>query len=294
MKTRKSTFITFALVLISANLFAQEVADTTFHFRNKNIFVKDSLDEVRIKVSQIDSIDYVPVYEGIFTSERSLETYTVGTDFNINTPFGPLLGKDGEKPGMRTHWQGMGAGFSFMINSDLAYKPFSSGEIILNPLEISTTFIDEFALVTGIGFVYRDYALKGNLKMEKVDGVITFQKMPTDIYSRNSLTQIEFIAPLLFEWQPKLNYKHRLFLSGGVLFSYGSDRVGMHITREKDEDLMGRGFDVRTHNVDILGQIGFSSVSLYAKYTPYSIFQPQKGPKFTQLSVGLMVYFKNY
>ena len=83
-------------MVISANLFAQEVSDTTFHFRNKNIFVKDSLDEVRVKVSQIDSIGYVSVYEGIFTPERNLETYTVGTDFNINTPFGPLLGKDGE------------------------------------------------------------------------------------------------------------------------------------------------------------------------------------------------------
>ena len=71
MKTRKLILITSSFVLISANLFAQEVSDTTFHFRNKNIFVKDSLNEVRVKVSQSDSIDYVPVYEGIFTPEEA-------------------------------------------------------------------------------------------------------------------------------------------------------------------------------------------------------------------------------
>ena len=89
---RKLTFVTFALVLISANVFAQEVSDTTFHYRDKAIQVKDSLDEVRVKVSKNDSIGYVPVYEGIFTL-RKRETHTVGTDFNINTPFGPLLVK---------------------------------------------------------------------------------------------------------------------------------------------------------------------------------------------------------
>jgi hypothetical protein len=130
--------------------------------------------------------------------------------------------------------------------------------------------------------------------MEKVDGVTTFQKMPTDIYLRNSLTQLEFVSPLLFEWQPKSNLKYKFFLSAGVLFSYGSDRMGMLVTREKDEDLMGRGLDVRLHGLDILGQVGFGNFSLYAKYTPHGIFQPKKGPKFTQLSVGLMVYFHNY
>ncbi len=280
-----------AFLLISTNLFSQAVSDTTFHYRDKTIQVMDSLDEVRVKVSKNDSIGYVPVYEGIFAGEKEVETYTVGTDFNINTPFGSLLGRDGDKLRMRTHWQGMGAGFSFMMNTDLAYRPFMSGEIVLNPLEISSTFLDQFALITGIGVVYRDYALKKNLKMEKNNGLISFQKMETDIYSVNSLKQIEFICPLLFEWQPKLNLKHKLFLSGGVLFSYGADRAGMYVTREKDEDLIGRGIDVRIDNMDILGQVGFGDISLYVKYTPNSIFQPPKGPDFSQLSVGFMVYF---
>lgn len=291
MKTRKLTIITLAFVLISTNLFAQNVSDTTFQFRNKSIFVKDSLDEVRVKVSEKGSIGYVPVYEGIFTNEQQIETYTVGTDFNINTPFGSLLGRDGDKPRMKTHWQGMGGGFSFLINSDLDYKPFASGEIILNPIEVSTTFVNQFALITGMGVIYRDYALRKNVKMGKIDGVAVFQKTPTDIYSRNSLTQIEFVSPLLFEWQPKSNLQYKFFLSAGVLFSYGSDRMGMLITKEKDEDLMGRGLDVRSFSMDILGQVGFGNVSLYARYTPYGIFQPKKGPKFTQFSFGIMAYF---
>lgn len=53
---KKTTFITLALVLISANLFAQAVSDTTFHYRDKTIQVKDSLDEVRVKVSKNGSI----------------------------------------------------------------------------------------------------------------------------------------------------------------------------------------------------------------------------------------------
>ena len=294
MKTRKLILITSSFVLISANLFAQEVSDTTFHFRNKNIFVKDSLNEVRVKVSQSDSIDYVPVYEGIFTPERSLETYTVGMDFNINTPFGPLLGKDGEKPRMRTHWQGVGAGFSFLINNDSDYRPFMSGEIMLNPLEFSTTFLNQFALVTGIGAVYRDYALRKNLELQQNNGVVSFQKMGRDMYEINSLRQFEFVASFLFEWQPKLNLKHRLFLSGGVLCSEIGDRAGMLVTKEKDEEYVLKALDVRQSNIDIFGQIGYGNFGLYVKYTPNSIFQPQKGPNFSQLSVGLMVCFNKY
>jgi hypothetical protein len=67
--------------------------------------------------------------------------------------------------------------------------------------------------------------------------------------------------------------------------------MGMLITKEKDEDLMGRGLDVRSFSMDILGQVGFGNVSLYARYTPYGIFQPKKGPKFTQFSFGIMAYF---
>jgi hypothetical protein len=292
MKTmKKTTFITLALVLISANLFAQAVSDTTFHYRDKTIQVKDSLDEVRVKVSKNGSIGYIPVYEGIFTHEKSVETYTVGMDFNINTPFGPLLGKDGEKPRMRTHWQGVGAGFSFLMNSDLAYRPFMSGEITLNALEISTTFLDRFGLVSGVGVVYRDYALPKNLELQQSNGVASFQEMGRDLYEINSLKQLELVFSLLFEWQPKLNLKHRLFLSGGILCSDIGDRAGMLVTKEKNGEYILKALNVRHNNIDVFGQIGYRDLGLYVKYSPNSIFQSQKGPNFSQLSVGLMVYF---
>jgi hypothetical protein len=292
MKTmKKTTFITLALVLISANLFAQAVSDTTFHYRDKTIQVKDSLDEVRVKVSKNGSIGYIPVYEGIFTHEKSVETYTVGMDFNINTPFGPLLGKDGEKPRMRTHWQGVGAGFSFLMNSDLAYRPFMSGEITLNALEISTTFLDRFGLVSGVVVVYRDYALPKNLELQQSNGVASFQEMGRDLYEINSLKQLELVFSLLFEWQPKLNLKHRLFLSGGILCSDIGDRAGMLVTKEKNGEYILKALNVRHNNIDVFGQIGYRDLGLYVKYSPNSIFQSQKGPNFSQLSVGLMVYF---
>ena len=290
MKTRKLTLITFAFVLISANLFSQVVSDTTFYYQDKAVQVKDSLDEVRVKVSKNDSTDYVPVYEGIFTDEKHVETYTVGTDFNINTPFGPLLGTDKLRPRMRTHWQGVGAGFSYMMNSDLAYRPFMSGEIVLNPLDFSIIFLDQFALVSGVGVVYRDYALRKNLELQQSNGVVSFQEMERDLYEINSLRQFEFVLSLLFEWQPKLNLKHRLFVSAGIVTS-DIDRAGMLVTKEKDGELTLKALDVRQSNIDIFGQIGYRNVGLYVKYTPNSIFQSKKGPEFSQLSVGLMVYF---
>ena len=41
---RKLTFVTFVLVLFRL-MYSQEVSDTTFHYRDKAIQVKDSLDE---------------------------------------------------------------------------------------------------------------------------------------------------------------------------------------------------------------------------------------------------------
>ena len=166
-----------------------------------------------------------------------------------------------------------------------------SGEIMLNPLEISTTFLDQFALVTGVGVVYRDYALPKNLEFQKDNGVVSFQKMGTDRYAINSLRQFEFVASFLFEWQPKLNLKHRLFLSGGIICSDIGDRAGMLVTKEKGGEYVIKALDVRQNNIDIFGQIGYKDLALYMKYTPKSIFQPQKGPDFSQLSVGVMVYY---
>ncbi|HOD27165.1 MAG TPA: hypothetical protein PKO00_07300, partial [Bacteroidales bacterium] len=192
---------------------------------------------------------------------------------------------------MRTHWQGVGAGFSFLMNSDLAYRPFMSGEITLNALEISTTFLDRFGLVSGVGVVYRDYALPKNLELQQSNGVASFQEMGRDLYEINSLKQLELVFSLLFEWQPKLNLKHRLFLSGGILCSDIGDRAGMLVTKEKNGEYILKALNVRHNNIDVFGQIGYRDLGLYVKYSPNSIFQSQKGPNFSQLSVGLMVYF---
>ena len=51
---------------------------------------------------------------------------------------------------------------------------------------------------------------------------------------------------------------------------------------------MLKALDVRQNNIDIFGK-SVTKIWLYTKYTPKSIFQPQKGPDFSQSVV--MVYY---
>jgi len=51
------------------------------------------------------------------------------------------------------------------------------------------------------------------------------------------------------------------------------------------------GLNTAPLSLDFLGQIGFGTFNVYAKYSPFSIFQSEKGPNVRAVSLGVVLNF---
>jgi hypothetical protein len=99
----------------------------------------------------------------------------------------------------------------------------------------------------------------------------------------------------LIEWQPVINGKRNAFLSAGVvggvktfssyLIKY-KEESGKKTIKEKD-----RGLNTTPLSLDYMVQAGYGSWGVYAKYSPFSIFQSNKGPDVRAVSLGFILHF---
>jgi hypothetical protein len=100
---------------------------------------------------------------------------------------------------------------------------------------------------------------------------------------------------LLLEWQPTFQKNHKFFMSGGVIG--GVNTFASYKVKYKDANghmvtnVESRGMNVAPLTLDFCGQIGYNNISIFAKYSPVSIFQNQKGPDVRAVSLGLMLNF---
>ncbi len=84
-------------------------------------------------------------------------------------------------------------------------------------------------------------------------------------------------------------------MSGGVVGSVNT----FASTRMKYKDSNGvnintvesKGLNIAPVSLDYIAQIGYNSWGLYAKHSPLSMFQSQKGPIIQAVSVGAMLHF---
>jgi len=51
------------------------------------------------------------------------------------------------------------------------------------------------------------------------------------------------------------------------------------------------GLNTAPLSLDFCGQIGYGSLNVYAKYSPFSIFQSGKGPDVRAVSLGMVLNF---
>jgi hypothetical protein len=100
-------------------------------------------------------------------------------------------------------------------------------------------------------------------------------------------------VPLLLEWQQK-GYRS-LFISAGVECSFktaSSSRIWYTDERgKKQKDKVDTDMTLRPVTMDILVQAGIDRYGLFARYSPISIFEKNKGPELYPLTFGAMLYF---
>jgi len=301
-------FIPFLLGLffVTPILFAAGEAqnDTTIQFNNKIIQFEDSIGQIKVKVFDNDSTAFKPVYEGVFTDGKSYEKWTVIEEIGIQLPF-MNKSKSHRKYTMEPHWAGIGWGFANISDQNynfnnidgLSLKSESSNEFFFNLIEkILPIYRNNLGLTTGLGFNWRNYFLDMNKHLTEVNGVTGVYDAPLGInYEYSRLRTFHITIPLLLEWQPTFGSSRKFFASAGVIGgvnTFASYKVKYTDANDNTiRDVEGKGLNVAPVSLDFHGQIGYGSWNVYAKYSPFGIFQSQKGPEVRAVSIGAMLNF---
>ena len=305
---KKIILLMMALVVAFTASNAAELnqSDTTFHFNKKIIQIQDSIGQVKVKVFEVtnkDSIPYKAVYEGQFVEEKTFEKWTVVEEIGIQIPF---FGKSNEKHHgkMEPHWAGIGWGFanisntSFKINNidGVSLKSGSSSEFFVNLIEkILPIYKNKLGITTGLGFNWRTYSLDYNTHFVNNNGLTDVYDAPVGVkYEYSKLKTAHITLPVLLEWQPG-GLDDDFFVSVGIICGVKTYSVSKIKFKNESGDMIKRvedkGLNVSPLSLDYYAQIGYGSFNVFAKYSPFSIFESGKGPDVRAVSLGLLLNF---
>jgi hypothetical protein len=281
-------------------------SDTTFHFNKKIIQIQDSIGQVKVKVFEAtnkDSIPYKAVYEGQFVEEKTFEKWTVVEEIGIQIPF---FSKSNERHQgkMEPHWAGIGWGFAnisnaaFKINNidGVSLKSGSSSEFFVNLIEkILPIYKNKLGITTGLGFNWRTYSMDYNTHFVNNNGLTDVYDAPVGVkYEYSKLKTAHITLPVLLEWQPG-GLDDDFFVSVGIICGVKTYSVSKIKFKNESGDMIKRvedkGLNVSPLSLDYYAQIGYGSFNVFAKYSPFSIFESGKGPDVRAVSLGLVLNF---
>lgn len=278
--------------------------DTTIHFDNKVIQIEDSIGQLKVKVFANDSTPFKPVYEGIFTDGKSYEKWTVIEEIGIQLPF---MNKSHhhKKYSMEPHWAGIGWGFAnisdqnYKLNNidGVSLKSESSNEFFFNLSEkIIPIYRNNIGITTGLGFDWHNYFLDmdAHLIENQINGETVVEHTGMK-YEYSRLRTFHITVPLMLEWQPTFGKNQKCFISAGVIG--GVNTFASYKVKYKDPtgnsvtNVESKGLNVAPLSLDFCGQLGYGTFSLFAKYSPFSVFQSEKGPNIRTVSLGAVLNF---
>ena len=303
----------FTIVLCSIfvlNLFAQK--DTTeVKVMKKNIVtVVDGDDEVHVKVGNDRGIEVITDDWGDTTEIRlGRRSFKViegnnGTYVKVDKE----VKKKNWSGSFNPHWAGLEVGMNIIQNSNYSIyepelieefgnffdlRPGKSLSWNLNFAEFA--FKNErktFAVVTGLGISFNDYAFDQDITIRKEDG--NGMIIPIDIKMENtsvkkSKLHVNYLtAPLMLEIKTPLRMgSSRLYLAGGVI---GSLYIGSHTKykyHNKTKEKSKSNYHINQWKYDVTGRIGFGDFCVFANYSMTSLFKDGRGPEIHPLMIGI-------
>ena len=278
---------------------ANEDSTKIFESGNKRIVVKENEQKQRLEVevyefnNNQDSTFYEQIFEGHYRDGKSNEQRKYIASVGIPNPRWKTKHFD-------PHWAGFGLGFSGFAEkgdyNNISFNSSKSWEFSFNFYERAIPLSYRLAVVTGLGLRWTRYNLKGNYHFEEIDDYTELVEAPDGIRYKSSNLRITTLnIPLLLEWQ---NGRGNLFFSAGVVGSVktlSSSRIEFYDDndkkRKKHKEKVDRGMTLRPVTMDLLAQVGTKDIGVYARYSPISIFEKNKGPELYPLSFGLMLHF---
>jgi hypothetical protein len=296
--------ITYSVAALATS---SQVKDTTVHFNNKIIEIRDSVDQVNVKVLKTeikDTTAYKTVFEGLYSDNQSYERWSVVEELGIQIPFVNHIGKKKSpkhRYDMTSHVGGFGWGFITMtdgkalnnvngVNLDLN----RSYEFNYGLMEhITPIFFNYVGLSSGLGFSWRNYNLANKTYFKEENDLVGIATgAATSRYKYSRLSNWYLTVPLMLELQMFKSSKYKPYLAAGVI---GDVRL---VTTSKTKYVNSTGSTIHTKqsgmnvlpiSLDYVAQAGIGKVSIYAKYSPLDIFEADKGPAVQHASIGFVI-----
>lgn len=281
-------------------------SDTTIFVNGKKIVIKEDNEKIKVRLyeqtSKGDTIENTQVFEGIYRDGKSTERRMSSS---LNIPLPRLSSRYSDSNRIRDpHWSGFGYGFASLSDNKLSVNNVNGVDLVSgSSKEITFNFYERawniknsgFAIVSGLGLRFDKYRIDGNKAFREIDGVTQLESAPQNVYYQSSKLFTNYLTiPLLVEYQKHLHHTGPLFLSAGIVADvkfYSASKIEFDSTNGKQKDKIGNDLNIRPVTMDFLVQGGVGCFGMYAKYSPFSLFEKGKGPNVHPVSIGLILHF---
>lgn len=139
----------------------------------------------------------------------------------------------------------------------------------------------------GFGLDWRQWRLTGDTRFDKVDGRIVLSPYPEGADPHHSRVKVlSLFVPVRYSY----HFSRHWCAALGAHFNLNTRASVKTLYRNADgvkvKDFY-RGIHQRPFTADIVAQLGYRSVGIYAKYSPFHVFEKDRGPQFQSFTVGL-------
>jgi len=143
------------------------------------------------------------------------------------------------------------------------------------------------ALSSGLGLEANNYRLRKDIVLVPQVDSISYAPSPYPL-KKNKLTIAYLNVPLMLNLFP-FGAKKKISIGFGVV---GSTKIQSH-TKQKLEDGSRKdlkdGFNLNPFKLEVMARIDLVYVTLFGKYSLYSMFKKDHGPDVHPLSVGIYI-----
>ncbi len=197
----------------------------------------------------------------------------------------------------KPHWTGMGmalANFNGMDDTNADLSISTSYSFIINTTDYKVPLSSHLLLITGMGLDFTRYHFNGNVGLTVVDGITKFVESADETYKSSKLITYYITIPLLLEYQTKIANNRTFYVSGGMvgyIKYYSKSQIDVNVDGGVQARSLGRDLNILPVNGRLMLQTGISDVNFYAYYSPFSLFQKDKGPDLKPIGIGIMIGF---
>lgn len=202
------------------------------------------------------------------------------------------------------HWQGFDIGINTLIFEDGSDTPPAGYESLridygrsfyfgLNLGEKDIQLYGEFVkIVTGIGFDFYNFQLRGNDVMYKRNDSLMFEADSIHSFKNNNLKNSHITVPLLLAFNTSPKNSTSFHIAIGAIFSYrlsGKQKIQYNIGEQCHTYMVKSEMLQNPWKAAATLRLGYSNFHVFANYALTDFWITNSGPKAKSLVVGLKV-----